>query len=130
MNRLHFIKNIIATKMGKTEQYLAKYPIWAHFPYRKSAKEVQKRWKINLHQMYFSNTRMVWYHKGSFFGMKRDPGWGVVACNVETQCQNLNCISVQTTGVVLLAPNFMNHLVISFKRDLRQKSHISGHLLS
>jgi hypothetical protein len=42
----------------------------------------------------------------------------------------LYCISVQTTGVVLLAPNFMNHLVISFKHDLHQKSHISGHLLS
>jgi hypothetical protein len=30
---------------------------------------------------------------------------------VEIQCQNLNWISVQSTGVVLLAPNFMNHLV-------------------
>ena len=40
----------------------------------------------------------------SCFGMKRGPGWGVVACDVETQCQSLNCISVQTTGVVLLAP--------------------------
>jgi hypothetical protein len=48
---------------------------------------------------------------------------------VETQCQNLNCISVQTTGLVLFAPNFMNHLVISFKHNLHQKSHISGHLL-
>ena len=61
--------------------------------------------------------------------MKRGPGWGVVACNVKTQCQNLNCISVQTTGVVLLAPNFINHLVISYKHYLHQKSHISGHLL-
>jgi len=42
----------------------------------------------------------------------------------------INCISVQTTGVVLLAPNFMNHLVISLKHDLHQKIHISGHLLS
>jgi len=65
----------------------------------------------------------------SCFGMKRGPGWGVVACNVETQGQNLNWISVPTTGLVLLAPNFMNHLVISFKHDLHQKSHISGHLL-
>jgi len=31
--------------------------------------------------------------------------------------------------VVLLAPNIMNHLVISSKHDLNQKSHISGHLL-
>jgi hypothetical protein len=64
--------------------------------------------------------------------MKRDPGWGVVACNVETlpKFEILDCISVQTTGVVLLAPNFMNHLVISFKHDLHQNCHISGHLLS
>jgi hypothetical protein len=103
------------------EQYLARYPILAHFPSRKSAKGVLKRWKINLHHIYFSNFRMICYHKGSppvLFGMKRGPGWGVVACCVETQCQNLNCISVQTTGVVLLAPNFINHLVISFKREL------------
>jgi len=66
----------------------------------------------------------------SYFGMKRGAAWGVVACYVETQCQYLNWISVQTTGVVLLAPNFMNHLAISFKHDLRQKRHISGHLLS
>jgi hypothetical protein len=66
----------------------------------------------------------------SCFEMKRGHGWGVVACNVETQCQTLNCISVQTTGVILLVPNFMNHIVISFKHDLHQKSHISGQLLS
>ena len=53
--------------------------------------------------------------------MKRGPAWGVVACYVETQCQNLNWVSVQTIGVVLLAPDFMNHLVISFKHDLHQK---------
>ena len=51
----------------------------------------------------------------SCFGMQRGPGWGVVACNVVTQCQNSNWISVPTTGVILLAPNFMNHLVISLK---------------
>jgi len=54
--------------------------------------------------------------------MKRGPAWDVVACNVETQCQNLNRISFQNTGVVLLAPNFMNHLVISFKHASK-KSH-------
>ena len=62
-------------------------------------------------------------------GVKRGPGWAAVACNVGTQCQILNWISVQTTGVVLLAPNIMNHLVISSKHDLNKKSHISGHLL-
>ena len=61
--------------------------------------------------------------------MERGPVWGVVAYDVETQCQNLNWIFVPTTGLVLLAPNFMNHLVISFKNNLHQKSHISGHLL-
>jgi hypothetical protein len=61
--------------------------------------------------------------------MKRGPAWGVVACYVETQGQNLNWIPVQTTGAVLLALNFMNRLVLSFKHDLYQKSHISGHLL-
>ena len=40
---------------------------------------------------------------------------------METQCQSLNCISVQTNGVVLLAPNFVNHLVTSFKPDLQPK---------
>jgi len=61
--------------------------------------------------------------------MNRGPAWGMVACFLKTQCQNLNLNSVQITGVVLFAPNFMNHLVISLKRDLYPKSHISGHLL-
>jgi hypothetical protein len=38
----------------------------------------------------------------SRFGMKMGSDWGVVSCNVETQCQNLNYIFVQTTGVGLL----------------------------
>jgi len=54
----------------------------------------------------------------SCFGMKRGPAWGVVACYVETQCQKLNWISVQTNVVVLLAPNFMKHLVMILKHDL------------
>jgi len=41
---------------------------------------------------------------------------------VETQCQKLNCISVQTTGVVLLAPNIMNHIVISNMICIKKKS--------
>jgi hypothetical protein len=80
------IKIIIATqKWGKTEQYLARYPILAHFPERKSARGAKKR-KINLHQIYFSNPRMIWYHNGSppvLFWDEKGPGWGVVACNVE-----------------------------------------------
>ena len=43
------------------------------------------------------------------------------------QCQNLDWITVQTTRVVLLAPNFMNHLVTSIKRVLHKKIHIPGH---
>jgi hypothetical protein len=46
------------------EQYMARYPILAHFPLRKSAKGVPERWEINL-QIYLSNPRMIWYHKGS-----------------------------------------------------------------
>ena len=60
----------------------------------------------------------------SCFGMKRGPAWGAVACYVKTQCQKLNWISVQTTGVVLLAPNFMKHLVMLFKHELHRKRNI------
>ena len=56
--------------------------------------------------------------------MKRGPEWGVVACNVGAQCQNLNWISAQTTGVVQLTPNFVDHLVLLIKHDLHQKNHI------
>jgi hypothetical protein len=38
--------------------------LFCHFPWRKSAKGVPKWWKINLHQIYFSNPRMIWYRKG------------------------------------------------------------------
>ena len=61
----------------------------------------------------------------SCFGMKIGPGWGVVACNVGAQCQNLNWISAQTTGVVQLTPNFVDHLVMLIKHDLHKKNHIS-----
>ena len=112
---------------------MARYPILAHFPWRKSAKGVPKRWKFYFHQMYFSEPRMIWYHKGSppvLFWDEKGPwlGRGGLYCGI--QCQNLNWISVPTTGLVLLAPNFVNHLVISFKHDLHQNSHITGHLLS
>ena len=103
---------------------MVRYSILAHFPKRKSTKGVPKRWKINLHQICFKNPGLFGIIKEvllSSFGMKRGPAWGVVACYVEIQCQNLNWISVQSTGVVLLAPNFMNHLVISFKHDFYQK---------
>jgi len=50
--------------------------------------------------------------------MIRGPAWGVVACNVETQCQNLNCPD-HWGGP--FGPKLMNHLVISFKHDLHKK---------
>jgi len=65
----------------------------------------------------------------SCVGMKRGSGWGVVAYNVKTQCQNLHGNPTQTTGVVRLTPNFVDHLVMFIKHGLHQKSHISGHLL-
>ena len=144
--------------MEWNDPVVGQIPHFGPFSLRKPAKGVPKRWKINLHHIYFINPRMIWYHKGSppvllkinlhhiyfinprmiwyhkgsppvlFWDEKRSclgPG-GLL---VETQCQNLNWISVPTTGVVLLAPNFMNHLVISFKHDLHQESHISGHSL-
>jgi hypothetical protein len=62
--------------------------------------------------------------------MKRGSGWGVVAQNVKTRCQNLNWNPTQTTGVVQLIPNFVGHIVMLSKHDLRQKNLISGQLLS
>ena len=48
----------------------------------------------------------------------------MVAQYVNIQCQNLNWISAQTTGVVYLASNFMKHLVMLFKHDLHRKRNI------
>jgi len=58
--------------------------------------------------------------------MKRGSGWGVVAYNVKTQCQNLNGIPTQTTGVVQLTPNFVDHLLMFIKHGLHQKIYTSG----
>jgi hypothetical protein len=57
--------NIIATIMGQNGAVVGQVPQFGPFPLKKSAKGVPKRWKINLHQIYFSNPRMIWYHKGS-----------------------------------------------------------------
>jgi hypothetical protein len=100
---------------------------FSHFPKRKSAKGVPKRWKSTFTKSTFQNPRIFGIIKEvllSCFGMKRGPGWGVVACTVKTQCQNLNSISVQTTGVAHLASNFMIHLVMLLKHDLHQKRNI------
>ena len=128
------LKNTIATKMGQNGAVLGQMPHFGPFPLKKiSKRDAKKGGKSALTKYTFQNSGWFSIIKEvllSCFGMKRGPGWGVVACNVKTQCQNLNCISVQTTGVVLLAPNFINHLVISYKHYLHQKSHMSGHLLS
>ena len=111
-----FIKTLLQQNWCKTEQYLARYPNLAQFPQIKSAKGCQNGGTSTLTKYIFQTPGWLSIIKEvllSCFGMKEGPGWGVVACNVGTQCQNLNCISVQTTGVVLFAPNFMNHLVIS-----------------
>ena len=82
-------------------------------------KGCQKGEKNNLHRIYFLKARLVPCDEQevllSCFGVKRGPGWAAVACNVGTQCQNLNWISAQTTGVVRLSPNFVDHLVMLFK---------------
>jgi hypothetical protein len=43
---------------------------------------------------------------------------------VNIQCQNLNWISAQATGVVHLASNFMKHLDMLIKHDLHRKRNI------
>ena len=53
------IKISLQQKWGKTEQYLARYPNLAHFPLRKSAKGVPKRWKANRHQVYSFKPWMI-----------------------------------------------------------------------
>jgi hypothetical protein len=58
------MENIIATKMERNGAIVGQVPHFGPFPI-KSAKGVPKRWKISLHQIYFSNPRMIWYHKGS-----------------------------------------------------------------
>jgi hypothetical protein len=84
---------------------LVKYFILALFPLKNSkrgAKKIKNQTSPNL--LFKPQDDLV---ITCCFEMKRGPGWGVVACDVDTQCQDLNWISVQTTGVVLLAPNFM-----------------------
>ena len=97
------------------------------FPLETAAKGAPKRWKTNLHQICFSKLRMIWYHKGSppvlFWDENRSClGRGGLSCGNSVPKFELD--SVQMARVVLLAPSFMNHLVISFKHDLYQKSHI------
>ena len=113
------IKNTVATKLGQNKAVLGQIPHFGPFPLEKiSTRGCQKGGNSTFTKYTFQTLGWFGIIKEfllSCFGIKGGPGWGVVACNVETQCQNLNWISVPTTGMVLLAPNFMNHLVISFK---------------
>jgi hypothetical protein len=45
----------------------------------------------------------------------------MAACDVETRCQDLNWNSTQTTEVVRLTPNFVDHLVMLIKHDCLKK---------
>ena len=89
-----------------------------------------KRWKTNLHQICFSKPRMIWYHKGNppvlFWDENRSClGRGGLLCgNSEPNFELDFC--PDHWG---LATNFMNHLVILFKHNFYQSSHISKHLL-
>ena len=78
--------------MGQNGAAVGQVPHFGPFPLKKINKRVPKRWKANLHQICFSKPRMILYHKGNppvMFWDERGPGWGVVACNVETQCQKI-----------------------------------------
>ena len=135
MNRRQFNKEYHCNKNGaKRRSTWPDTPFWPISLGENQQKGCQKGGKSTFAKYTFQTPGCFGIIKGVLqcvcYGMKRGPGWGVVACNVETQCQHLNWISVQTTGVVLLAPDFMNHLVVSFKHGLHQKSHIPGHLLS
>jgi len=93
---------------------------------------VPKRWKTNLHQICFSKPKMIWYHKGSppflFWDEKRSClGRGGLLCGSSVPIFELDFCPDHWGGP--FGPNLMNHLVLSFKHDLYQKSHISGHLL-
>ena len=57
--------NIIATKMEWNDPVVGQIPHFGPFPFEKLTTGVPKRWKTNLHQICFSNPRMIWYHKGS-----------------------------------------------------------------
>jgi hypothetical protein len=64
MNSLHFNKEYHCNKNGAKQS--STWPdTLLPISLEKLAKEVPERWKFNLHQVCFSNPRMIWYHKGS-----------------------------------------------------------------
>ena len=93
-------------------------PFWPISLIRKSAKGVPKRWKINLHQIFFSNPRMIWYHKRSplvlFWDEKRPwLGRGGLWCGNSVPKFELYFCPDHWGGP--FGPNFINHLITSFK---------------
>ena len=94
--------------MGQNGAVLGQIPQFGPFPFEKIRKKgCQKSGKSTFTKYTFQTLERFGIIKKvllSCFGMKRGPDWDVVACYVETQCQNLNWISVQTTGVVLFGP--------------------------
>jgi hypothetical protein len=59
------ITNIIATKMGQNGAILGQVPHFGPFPLKKISIWGAKKAENQPHQIYFSNPRMIWYHKGS-----------------------------------------------------------------
>jgi hypothetical protein len=50
-----FVQISLQQKWGKTEQYLVRYPIMAHFPQKKKQlRGCQKGWKTKFNQTWFS----------------------------------------------------------------------------
>ena len=51
--------------MGQNGAVLGQIPHFGPFPFKKFSKRGAKKVEINLHQICFSNPRIIWYHKGS-----------------------------------------------------------------
>ena len=51
--------------MGQNGAVNGQIPHFGPFPFKKISKRGAKKWKTNLHQIYFSNPRIVWYQRGS-----------------------------------------------------------------
>ena len=104
INSLHSNKEYHCNKNGaKQSSSWLGTPFWPISLRENQQKGCQKGWKTKFHQIRFSAYRTIPIIKEvllSCFEVKRGPGYSVVAQYVNTQCQNLNWISAQTTGVV------------------------------
>ena len=120
--------------MGQNGAVIGQIPHFGPFPFEKICiRGAKKGGKPSSTKSGFQHLKRFLVIKEVLllcFEVKRGPGWGVVAQNVNSQCQNLNGDSAQTTGGAHLAPNFGNHLVMLFDYGLHQKRNIPGPLLS